>query len=89
MDVYIPSQDIPGSSTAMLKLNELNERQYEAVTAPPQNMLVLAGAGSGKTKVLISRIGYLIQAHQTSAFSILAVTFTNKAAAEMRHRLES
>ncbi len=89
MDVYIPSQDIPSSDTAMLKLNELNERQYEAVTAPPQNMLVLAGAGSGKTKVLISRIGYLIQAHQTSAFSILAVTFTNKAAAEMRHRLES
>ena len=89
MDVYIPSQDIPSSATAVLKLNELNERQYEAVTAPPQNMLVLAGAGSGKTKVLISRIGYLIQAHQTSPFSILAVTFTNKAAAEMRHRLES
>ncbi len=89
MDVYIPSQDTPSSATAMLKLNELNEHQHEAVTAPPQNMLVLAGAGSGKTKVLISRIGYLIQAHQTSPFSILAVTFTNKAAAEMRHRLES
>ena len=89
MDVFIPSQQTPGSASSTLKLNELNERQYEAVTAPPQNMLVLAGAGSGKTKVLISRIGYLIQAHQVSPFSILAVTFTNKAAAEMRHRLET
>lgn len=88
MDVYIPSSDHQ-DATQLLKLNELNERQYEAVTAPPQNMLVLAGAGSGKTKVLISRIGFLIQAHQVSPYSIMAVTFTNKAAAEMRHRLES
>lgn len=89
MDVYIPSADPGSANTQNLKLNELNERQYEAVTAPPQNMLILAGAGSGKTKVLISRIGFLIQAHQVSPFSIMAVTFTNKAAAEMRHRLES
>ena len=88
MDVYIPQADAALGETQHLKLNELNERQYEAVTAPPQNMLVLAGAGSGKTKVLISRIGYLIQAHRVSSFSIMAVTFTNKAAAEMRHRLE-
>ena len=89
MDVYIPQADAALGDTQHLKLNELNERQYEAVTAPPQNMLVLAGAGSGKTKVLISRIGYLIQAHRVSSFSIMAVTFTNKAAAEMRHRLEA
>jgi DNA helicase-2/ATP-dependent DNA helicase PcrA len=88
MDVYIPSQDSGPLGVTTVKLNELNERQYEAVTAPPQNMLVLAGAGSGKTKVLISRIAYLIQAHHVSPFSILAVTFTNKAATEMRHRLE-
>jgi DNA helicase-2/ATP-dependent DNA helicase PcrA len=86
MDVFVPSEF---SAPPTLKLNELNERQYEAVTAPPQNMLVLAGAGSGKTKVLTSRIAYLVQAHQVSPFSILSVTFTNKAAAEMRHRLES
>jgi len=89
MDVFIPSPEVEMAGNSNLKLNELNERQYEAVTAPPQNMLVLAGAGSGKTKVLISRIGYLIQAHQVSPFSIMAVTFTNKAATEMRHRLES
>ena len=89
MDVFIPSPETNMAGNANLQLNELNERQYEAVTAPPQNMLVLAGAGSGKTKVLISRIGYLIQAHRVSSFSIMAVTFTNKAAAEMRHRLES
>ncbi|MBU2883372.1 DNA helicase II [Psychrosphaera sp. B3R10] len=89
MDVYIPSADTGSADTQTLKLNELNERQYEAVTAAPQNMLILAGAGSGKTKVLISRIGFLIRAHQVSPFSIMAVTFTNKAAAEMRHRLES
>ncbi|GAB3001425.1 DNA helicase II [Psychrosphaera aestuarii] len=89
MDVFIPHQEPDHHGLAALKLNELNERQHEAVTAPPQNMLVLAGAGSGKTKVLISRIGYLIRAHHVSPYSIMAVTFTNKAATEMRHRLES
>lgn len=89
MDVYIPNQEPDLHGAASLKLNELNDRQHEAVTAPPQNMLVLAGAGSGKTKVLISRIGYLIKALHVSPYSIMAVTFTNKAATEMRHRLES
>jgi DNA helicase-2/ATP-dependent DNA helicase PcrA len=70
-------------------LKGLNERQCEAVTSPLGNMLVLAGAGSGKTKVLVSRIAWLIQEKHISPHSILAVTFTNKAAGEMRSRLNS
>jgi DNA helicase-2/ATP-dependent DNA helicase PcrA len=70
-------------------LKELNERQYEAVTAPISNMLVLAGAGSGKTRVLVSRIAWLIEHGHMSPHAILAVTFTNKAAGEMRARLSS
>tara|TARA_B110000459_G_C16599665_1_gene490384 strand:- start:128 stop:2362 length:2235 start_codon:yes stop_codon:yes gene_type:complete len=66
----------------------LNERQQEAVTAKAQNMLVIAGAGSGKTNVLVNRIAYVIKTHDVSPNNILAVTFTNKAAAEMRHRVE-
>jgi len=66
---------------------DLNERQREAVTAPLGNTLVLAGAGSGKTKVLVSRIAWLVEHEKLSPHSILAVTFTNKAAGEMRARL--
>lgn len=70
-------------------LNGLNERQHEVVTAPLGNTLVLAGAGSGKTKVLVSRIAWLIEKEYLLPHSILAVTFTNKAAGEMRSRLNS
>ncbi|MCC5791523.1 MAG: DNA helicase II [Legionellaceae bacterium] len=70
-------------------LEGLNERQQAAVTAPLQNMLVLAGAGSGKTRVLVSRIAWLIAEQQFSPLSILAVTFTNKAAGEMKSRLSA
>ena len=69
-------------------LNSLNERQREAVAAPRGSSLILAGAGSGKTRVLIHRIAWLIEQEALSPYSILAVTFTNKAAAEMRSRLE-
>ncbi|STY28909.1 DNA helicase II [Legionella wadsworthii] len=70
-------------------LKGLNERQREAVTSPLGNMLVLAGAGSGKTKVLVSRIAWLIEQEHISPHGILAVTFTNKAAGEMRGRLNN
>ncbi|HUR40060.1 MAG TPA: DNA helicase II [Verrucomicrobiae bacterium] len=70
-------------------VGSLNPAQKEAVTAPPEHRLVLAGAGSGKTRVLVHRVAWLVAVENVSPHSILAVTFTNKASAEMRGRLEA
>lgn len=74
---------------AELLLDGLNDAQREAVVAPPSSTLVLAGAGSGKTRVLVHRIAWIIKVLGASPWSVLAVTFTNKAAREMQHRIEN
>ena len=69
-------------------VDSLNEAQRAAVMAPPGPVLILAGPGSGKTRVLTYRVAYLIQDMNVTPWHIMAVTFTNKAAREMRHRVE-
>ena len=77
------------NSTPNSLLDGLNDKQLEAVTLPHQSALILAGAGSGKTRVLTTRIAWLIQTGQASPHGILSVTFTNKAAKEMLTRLSA
>ena len=77
------------SNTSSPLLAQLNEEQHRAVALPPEHALILAGAGSGKTRVLTTRIAWLLQTSQVSPGGILAVTFTNKAAKEMKLRLQA
>ena len=78
--------DKPSMDVSRL-LDDLNDAQRQAVTSDSQHLLVLAGAGSGKTKALVHRIAWLLQINHFSPSSILAVTFTNKAAKELRYRI--
>ena len=79
----------PDVDTSSPLLQNLNPEQLAAVTLPPTHALILAGAGSGKTRVLTTRIAWLLQTGQVSPGGILAVTFTNKAAKEMLTRLSA
>ena len=79
-----PSSDTPAT---LPLLRNLNPEQLAAVTAPSESLLILAGAGSGKTRVLTTRIAWLMQTGQVSPGGVMAVTFTNKAAKEMITRL--
>jgi DNA helicase II / ATP-dependent DNA helicase PcrA len=77
------------TADALPLMAQLNPEQHRAVSLPPEHALILAGAGSGKTRVLTTRIAWLLQTSQVSPGGILAVTFTNKAAKEMKLRLQS
>jgi len=80
---------IPNAPATPAFLSGLNDRQLEAVTLPHQSALILAGAGSGKTRVLTTRMAWLIQSGQISPMNLLAVTFTNKAAKAMMTRMSA
>jgi len=82
-----PSPAVVAHALQSPLLQGLNDEQLAAVTLPAEHALILAGAGSGKTRVLTTRIAWLLQTHQASAGSLMAVTFTNKAAKEMLTRL--
>ncbi len=75
-------------SALLEQIEKLNEEQKQAVCSELKNLLIVAGAGTGKTTVLVSRIAYLVEHFNIAPFSILSVTFTNKAAKEMKSRLE-
>ena len=72
-----------------MNLDELNDRQKEAVLYNDGPLLIIAGAGAGKTKTLTTKIAFLIEEKDVSPYSILAITFTNKAAKEMKERVEA